>query len=528
MADHPDLPRRSVWHGWGDPEEAAPLPAGTWPLLRFLGRIGPADRDIPPVPLEEVRLPEVRLSTAARTALEAIVGAQHVSTERLDRVEHAGGKGYPDLRRLRDGDGSLAPDAVAFPGDSSEVVEVLALCAEHEVGVIPFGGGTGTAGAEDARGPFTAVISLDLRRLDAVRDVDPLSQTVVVGAGVRGPEVEAALQQYELTLGHFPWGFQQATIGGFLATRSVSDASAGQGRFEDHVVAATLATPAGVLRLDRRGSGQRLLDALIGSEGRLGVVTEVTVQLSRRPRLERQETWAFHDTERGFAAFRDLAQTLSPGVVPDICRLSDAQETSTVMSQSGIAGLPSLGVLRARGWREPALAVFQLEGEDQATLRFRRKRLAAVLKRHGAARMPDSIAVHWMRNRFRGPYQRDRLMDRRVFVDTIDVPTMWGGLDRTYREVRAALVEVLGERSWVQCHVTRVDRGGACLRYTVMANGEGDSLAQWSRVRTAARGAVIAVGGVAAQHDDGGARIRRALRAELDPTGILNPGRLSE
>lgn len=493
MADLSDLPHPAVRDARGDPEDARSLPTGTWPLLRFLGRIVPADKDTPPVALEEVRLFELGLADDARAALEAVVGAQHVSVEPLDRVESAGGERYPDVYRLRVGDGSRAPDAVVRPGTSREVADLLAACVEHEVGVVPFGG------ADPVRGRFAATISLDLRRLDAVRDVDPVAQTAVVQAGVRVSEAEAVVQQHGLALG------------------------------QDNIVAATLATPTGELRIER-GAGAKgappglgLLDVAIGSKGLLGVVTEVTVRLVRKPRIERLEAWAFRDLHRGFVALRDLAQELGPGIMPDICRLSDTNETTTAMSRSGIAGIPSMGVLRARGWREPALAIFQMESGDQSTLRFRRKKLAAVLKRHGAARMPESIAEHWRRNRFGGPQQRGRLMDRGVFVEAVEIPTRWNTLEGVYTSVQSALTGALGERCWVQCHVSRIDRGGATLVYTVMAAGESDPLAQWDRVTTAARDAVADISDVGA--GDGDRRMLRALSAELDPTGVLAPGR---
>lgn len=548
MADLTELPRRSVWHGWGDPARVKPLPTGGWALLKLLGGITPADTDTPPVALEAVRLPEARLSDEARSALTAVVGEQHISSERLDRVEHAGGKSYPDLYRLRTGDGSHAPDAVVYPGTSQEISALLAVCVEHEVAVVPFGGGTSVVGGVDpVRGRFSAVISLDLRRLNAVQSIDPVSQTAVVQAGARGPEAEAVFQQHGLTLGHFPQSYQQATIGGYLVTRSAGQASSGYGRFEENVVAVTLATPTGELALGGRSpatqtaAGPKLLDVVTGSEGLLGVVTEATVQLARRPTVEHQESWAFRDTQHGFAAFRDLAQELGPGVMPDVSRLSDGPETTTVMAQTGIVGIPAMGVLRARGWRDPALAVFQLEDGDRSTLRFRRKRLAAVLKRHGAAKMPDSIAEHWMSNRFGGPYQRDHLMDRGVFVETVETATTWDNLEHLYAQVQSAISEALGERSWVQCHISHLEDGGASLYYTFMATGEHDRLAQWERAKTAASDAMIDAGGTITHHHavgtdhrpwigteigDGGIRLLRAMKDELDPEGVLNPGKL--
>ena len=201
-------------------------------------------------------------------------------------------------------------DNVAVP-----VSGLLAACVEHEVAVVPFGGGTSVVGGVDpVRGRFSAVLSLDLRRLNRVRGVDPVSQTAVVQAGVRGPEAEAVFQQHDLTLGHFPQSHQQATLGGYLVTRSAGQASSGYGRFEENVVSATMATPTGELVIGGRApanetaAGPKLLDLVIGSEGLLGVVTEATVQLSRRPTIEHQESWALRDTRTGFAAFRDLAR----------------------------------------------------------------------------------------------------------------------------------------------------------------------------------------------------------------------------
>lgn len=547
MADLTEVPRRSIWHGWGDPDRVKPLPTGGWPLLKFLGGVEPAPQSTPPVALEDVRLPDVTLPDTARAALVAVVGAEHLSTEHLDRVEHAGGKSYPDLHRLRSGDGSRAPDAVIFPGTSREVAELLAVGVEHEIAIVPFGGGTSVVGGVDpVRGRFSTVISLDLRRLNAVRGVDPVAQTAVVGAGTRGPEAEAVFRQHGLTLGHFPQSYQQATIGGYLVTRSAGQASSGYGRFEENVVSVTMATPTGELVLGGRApanetaAGPKLLDVVIGSEGLLGVVTEVTVQLTRKPVRESQETWALRDTETGFAAFRDLAQELGHGIMPDVSRLSDAHETTLTMAQAGIAGISGMGILRARGWKAPALAVFQLEDGDKATLRFRRRKLAQVLKRHGAARLTDSIAEHWMSNRFGGPYQRDHLMDHGVFVETVETATTWDNLDHLYTSVQAALSEALG-KGWVQCHISHLEDGGASLYYTFMATGESDPLAQWERVKTAASQAMIDAGGTITHHHavgtdhrpwigtevgHGGIRILRAIKAELDPTGILNPGKL--
>lgn len=542
-----ELPPRSVWHGWGDPALARPLPAIAWPFFRAIRGVEPAPVDTPPVALEDVRLPESAVSEEALGDLAGVVGAEHVSTARLERVEHAGGKGYPDLYRIRTGDGGRAPDAVVFPGDAGQVAEVIAVCARRGIAVVPFGGGTSVVGGVDpVRGRFGAVVSVDLRRLNRALSVDPVSQTAVLQAGMRGPEVERALAPYGLTLGHLPQSYQQATVGGFLDTRSAGQASSGYGRFEDNVVAVRMATPTGELVLGGRApqsqtaAGPKLIDLVIGSEGLLGIVTEATVQLQRvRPHV-RQDAWAFRDTAAGFAAFRAMAQELGRGILPDVSRLSDADETRIVLLQSA-AGIPAYGALRARGWRAPSLAVFQTEDADLMTLGFRRRRLARLLRRHGAARMPASIARHWMSHRFRGPYQRDRLMDRGMFVETVETATTWANLDRLYRAVRDAVYAALGERTILQAHVSHLDEGGASLYFTALCRAEPNPIAQWHRLKARAGEAIMAAGGTITHHHavgtdhrpwigqelgDAGVRILRAVKDELDPEGIMNPGKL--
>lgn len=542
-----ELPRRSVWHGWGDPANVRPLPGTAWRFLKVLRGVEPAPVETPPVALEDARLPESRLLEPALGALVEAVGAEHVTRERLARVEHAAGKSYPDLYRLRTGDAAHAPDAVVLPATAEEVGAVLAACVEHQVAVVPFGGGTSVVGGvEPLRGRFDAVISLDLRRLNRLLSVDAESRIAVLQPGMRGPEVEAALRPHGLTVGHFPQSHQQATIGGYLVTRSSGQASSGYGRFEQNVEAVRVATPTGELVLGGRtpasatAVGPRLVDLVVGSEGLLGVVTEVTVQCHPAPDQVAQNAWALPSTVAGFRAFRTLAQELGHGVMPDVSRLSDAEETLLVLGQASV-GVPALGYLRARGHRAPALAVFQWEETDAAELRHRRARATRVLKDAGAIRMPRSIAEHWMSHRFRGPYQRDHLMDRGMFVETLETATTWSNLERLYDAVRTAIRSALGEQSVVQCHVSHLYNGGASLYFTFLARAEDDPLAQWQRVKSAAGEAISSHGGTISHHHavgtdhrewagaeigDLGVRVLRAVKRELDPTGILNPGKL--
>lgn len=382
----------------GDPSAKKELPGLVWRGLKAARGVEPAKVDTPPVSLDDVVLPEPVLPPGFLERLRGELGAEHVSQERLARVEHAGGKSYPDLYRLRTGDGSHAPDVVVFPADADEVVAVLEACAEHEVAVVPFGGGTSVVGGVDpVRGRFASVLSLDLRRLNALLSVDVESRTAVLQPGMRGPQVEAALAPYGLTLGHFPQSFEQASVGGFLVTRSSGQASSGYGRFEDNVVALELATPTGRLSIGGRtpssatAAGPKLIDVVIGSEGTLGVVTEATVQLHAAPTQFDHAAWAFPSLAAGFAAFRELAQELGHGVMPDVSRLSDVEESLVVLAQAK-TGIPALGYLGLRGMARPCLGLFQWEDTNADDLAYRCSRAERILKAAGARRAPSNIA----------------------------------------------------------------------------------------------------------------------------------------
>jgi FAD/FMN-containing dehydrogenases len=264
-----------------------------------------------------------------------VVGEDAVDASSAARIRRAAGKSYEDLLRLRAGDVGDAPDVVVRPAARDEVAAVLGLCAEEELAVVPFGGGTSVVGGvEPERGRFTAVVALDLGRLDRMVALDERSLTATFEAGVRGPVAEALLDARGLTLGHFPQSFEYATIGGYVATRSAGQASTGYGRIDELVLGLRCATPAGELRVDpvpASAAGPSLLELLVGSEGTLGIITEATLEVHARPEQRRYEAWSFPSFAAGAEALRALAQA---GAAPDVSRLSDAGETGLALAQA--------------------------------------------------------------------------------------------------------------------------------------------------------------------------------------------------
>ena len=431
------------------------------------------------------------------------------------------------------------------PADADGVAEVLRICSDAEIAVVPFGGGTSVVGGvEPLRGRFPAVVALDLGRLDRLLDVDAESSLAVLQPGMRGPDAEAALNERGFTLGHFPQSYEQASIGGYVATRSAGQASTGYGRSDEMVVALRAATPRGELALGRvahSAAGPDLRQLVIGSEGAFGVLTELTMQVRPLPEAKRYEGWFFRSFAEGAEALRVLRQA---GAAADVCRLSDVDETRSQLALSGHdRGVGPL-YLRLRGRR--CLAVFGWEGDEQ-TVGVRRWQAARLLKKAGGLSVGRGVGSAWQASRFAGPYLRDDLLDAGVLVETLETATTWAKLADVHSAVRTALFDTLGRRGatpLVLCHVSHVYVTGASLYFTVLARqeeGERSALAQWDEAKRAATDALMAAGATLTHHHAVGADHRpwieqevgelgvamlRSVKACLDPVGILNPGKL--
>jgi alkyldihydroxyacetonephosphate synthase len=536
-------PRRdSKWWGWGDPSIAPELDGPALETLRErIGELRPAP---PPPELDRFDLPPAQ---ALPPALIEAVGEGNVFTGAEDRLRHAGGCGYVDLARLRSGKLEAAPDAVVLPADAAEVKRILELCATESVAVVPFGGGTSVVGGvEPLRGPHDRVISLDLCRLRGV-EVDSRSLTACLGAGLRGPEAEAELGKHGLVLGHYPQSFEYATVGGFAATRSAGQASSGYGRFDALVSSVRLIAPAGDLRTletPHTAAGPALRELVIGSEGVFGVIPDVTVRVRPAPRQRRYEAWMADGFEAGAEIVRALAQ--GPGL-PDVIRVSDEEETEVSLALSGprgIAGSLFGGYLGLRRRRGGCLIVVGLEGEEESVAR-RRSPSVRELHRGGAVYLGQAAGRSWEHGRYQGPYLRDTLMDMGAMVETLETSHTWSELAGLHDAVGGAIRDSLagqGTPGLVFCHLSHAYADGASLYFTFISRSrQGAEVEQWSQVKRAACEAIVAAGGTITHHHAvgrdhapymesevgaTGLDVLRAVKDQLDPAGIMNPGKL--
>ena len=509
---------------WGDPGRAQPLPAEARGLVEMV--FGVDDRPA----VEHPVLAPSTLSADLVAGLAAIVGAEHVLTDDETRRLRTRGKSTPDLLRARAGDLTDAPDAVVRPGSHEEVAAVLAFAAEQHLAVVPFGGGTAVTGGLVARREgFAAVLSLDLVRMKRLIAADHVSMTATLEPGLRGPEAEALLAAEGMTLGHFPQSFEYASIGGFAATRSSGQSSAGYGRFDALVVGLTVATPRGRIDLGTapaNAAGPDLRQLFLGSEGTLGVITAVTVRVRPVPEVKAYEAWRWPSFAAGATAMRTLAQA---GLLPTVLRLSDESESAINLADpAAIGGASSGGCLMVTGF----------EGSP-AGVAAKRAAVTAVFEGLGGVSAGSAPGEKWAHGRYDAPYLRDSLLDAGVLAETLETATFWSNLDRLYTGVKAALESALGQPSLVLCHISHVYETGASLYFTVAAKESDDPLGQWRAAKAAASDAMLAAGATITHHHavgtdhlpwfereigPVGVSILRAVKADLDPAGILNPG----
>jgi alkyldihydroxyacetonephosphate synthase len=524
------------WNGWGDAANEYPLTPDALAFLR--DRIGAG------TPPRDASL-ESALQVVPRSRLE---GAGF-DTGPDTRLRHARGQSFPDWVAMRSGRPGPFPDAVALPASHDEAAAVLARARERGAIVIPYGGGTSVVGHLAVPSSDRPVLSLSLERLDRLHDLDEAAQLARFGAGTPGPRVEAQLAQRGYLLGHFPQSYELSTLGGWVATRSSGQQSLRYGRIEGLFHSGRLATFKGdwpVGGVPASAAGPDLRECVMGSEGRLGLLTEVTARIRRRPEREAFHAVFFPSWQHGCEATRALAQgdhALS------MLRLSNEVETAT---QLALAGHPRAVAWLERylGWRGAGvgkvLLLLGATGSARAVRRGLREALA-VARSLGGVHAGAGPGAGWVRNRFRSAYLRNSLWDAGYAVDTMETCVNWPGATACMRAVERAAREVFerdGERVHAYTHLSHVYRQG-CSVYSTFAwrlCGDPDrELERWRRFKQAVSGAVVAQGGtishqhgvgadhapyLAAEKGAAGMDLLRAIAREFDPEGLLNPGKL--
>ena len=546
------------WWGWGDDGIAftdADKPALA-PFIKENIGLDVRRSTARPVPFDALAVPDPALPPVLRAALEEAVGSGSVSDDPLDRVVHGRGKSLRDLVLQRRGELGRLPDAVVRPGSEAEVAAVLAAALEADAVVIPFGGGTNISGSLDApAGEQRPVLSVDLGRLDRVLEIDAVSRLARVQAGVFGPALEAQLNASGWTLGHFPDSFTHSTLGGWIATRSSGMQSDKYGDVADLTRGLRAVTPAGTVALrpvPTTSTGPSVREMLLGSEGRLGIITEATVHVHRLPEERVILGYLLPDWERGLEAMHAIAASEA---TPSVTRVSDAPETqfsfATRKAGSPVDRLKSraLQAVLARRGIDPGRMCLAFVGYEGSAghVKAQRKLVGAIVKAHGGLCIGSGPGALYDQKKFDTPYIRDYLLDRGALGDVSETAAPWSALRGLYDEVTGAAARAIADQGvggYVMCHLSHSYHAGACLYFTFAINPSGarDALVEYDAVKGAIQQAFVDSGGTLSHHhavgteharwleqdiSPAGVALQRALFDGVDPGANLNPGKIT-
>jgi alkyldihydroxyacetonephosphate synthase len=524
------------WNGWGDEATPSTVQPGVVAVVETLLGPGRPPRD---AGFAEV----VQQVPGTRLAAHPLV-----TTDPGERVRHARGQSLPDLIALRSGSGLVFPDGVSFPRTGEEVRELLRYAGRTGARIIPYGGGTSVTGHVNVLTSSAPVLTVDMGRLNGLHHLDDRSNVAVFGPGASGARIEAGLRAHGYTLGHFPQSFEYSTLGGWIATRSKGQQSLYYGGIERLFAGGTVETPSGTLELPAlvaSSAGPDLREVVLGSEGRLGIITSATVRISPLPEFEQFEAFFFASLDQGVEAVRVAAQARLP---LSMLRLSDATETAlTISSAGGRRPTATRQVLQDHGFGEGAcMLMVGVTGTAGARSTLRQAR--ALLRGRGGVSVPgSSFGPRWLASRFSAPYLRNSLWERGYAVDTVETATDWTRLDATRRAVESVLrsgLADLGEVVFPFTHLSHVYPGGSSIYTTYLfrtAADPAETLRRWTLLKEGVSRTVVEHGAtISHQHGVGvdhrpflepekgplGLDLIRRMTTELDPDRILNPGKL--
>jgi len=531
--------RRLKHWGWGYVDQAPTAAQLTEAAEGIRARFGFGGEARAAVPLEEVtvRAPRLKRPDAFGDLF---------TEEKYERVSRALGKAYRDIVRGFRGEFEHPPDLVALPRDCSEVETVMNWAEAEGAAVVPFGGGTSVCGGVEARLGDRPVVTMDLRRLDRLVEVDPTSLAARIEAGATGPRLEEQLKEHGLTMRCFPQSFEYATLGGWIATRAGGHFATKETHVDDLVESVRAVTPRGVWesrRLPGSGAGPSPDRLLLGSEGILGAITDAWVRVRPRPQWKAAATVRFESFGDACEAVREIVQA---GLDPANCRLLEAAEAELTGAGDGSAHLLLLSFESAHHPVDAPLHIALAAAKDHGGESDEPR----ITEPSADAAQAGGAADQWRGAFLLAPYLRDTFVACGVLSETFETAITWDRLEEFHANVmettRKAIAEVSGAPTegrgapLVTCRFTHAYPDGVAPYFTVLAPAiRGGEVEQWDEVKAAVSEALIEGGGTITHHHAVGrdhrpwydrqrpapfAAALRAAKAELDPAGILNPG----
>ncbi|MCB0502309.1 MAG: FAD-binding oxidoreductase [Bacteroidetes bacterium] len=541
------------WWKWGNPKAYEHV--NNYPKLKqiCIDRFGmdPKEDFHPP---HEFNVPVVseEVQQFILNAFKAIPTTQ-IDFSKDTRLTGALGKSYHDVIRIFKDHNIQVPDVVLQPRDHDDVQAIITAADQHNIAIVPIGGQTNVVGALTMEKDLNRKVAyLDLSLMSKLLSIDKENLLATFQAGVFGPHLEDQLKPYGLTLGHFPQSFEFSTLGGWVVTRSAGQESTYYGKIEDMVVSLKVATPKGTIQtpsFDKDAEGINLTSTFIGSEGLLGTVTEVTVKLHKKPVRSKWVLALFPDFESGSNCLKEVIQN---DIYPSVCRLSDGPETyfysQLKPEKQGVAATLKKKVeeiyLNFKNIEEPNIMMLRFE-EVLSSKENEMAHVQKIITQHKGALIPSSLAKNWEATRFHTPYLRDTMMEHRIFIDTMETVVSWDKVMTMHAAVTKALQACEAfhkEKGIIMSHISHIYTHGACMYFILICPmNVGQEVEQWEAIKKTVSDAIVHSGGSISHHhsigkdhqsyylahqDKLGLQLLKAMKQQVDPNDILNPGKL--
>lgn len=472
-----------------------------------------------------------------------------VTTDPEDRLRHARGQSLNDWIDMLDGLVNTFPDGVAYPTSDDDIRDLIVYAKQNHINLLPYGGGSSVVGHLTPPGDGPLTLSVDLAKMNRLLNLNEENLEATFQAGVSGPDLEAQLQQHGYILGHFPQSWEYSTLGGWIITRSVGQQSYHYGRIEPLFVTGYMETPSGPLtfpRVPKSAAGPDLRHIVMGSEARLGILTQATMRIRRLPEKEHFYSAFFPNFEIGAEAVRKIAQAELP---LSMVRLSDPMETETTFQLSGeekLVNLAKRGLNLFGQGDERCMLIYGLTG-NRAENRLADRELAQAVRANKGMLVKFYLGKEWIKKRFLTPYLRNTLWDLGYALDTLETALPWDQLQEGRKAILSAIQNGLqneNELVLVFSHISHVYTNGGSMYVTYLYRRSADpeqTLAHWQKLKGAASQQIVAHGGtISHQHGVGldhkpylpvekgvlGTRIIQNIIRDVDPQGIMNRGKL--
>lgn len=523
------------WNGWGEDNITYPL---TDQIRSHLCQsIGTGDTSTD-IPFESVvkKIPESRCPDHPLILKDPVL-----------RLLHARGQSLPDWIALRSGTIDIFPDGVAFPEDETQIHDLFKFAKEIGMVLIPYGGGTSVVGHINPQPGEKPVVTVDLSRFSRLIDLDEESQIANFQAGVNGPALESQLGRHRFTLGHFPQSFEYSTLGGWIATRSSGQQSHYYGRVEDFFLGGRVITPVGPIEIaphSASASGPDLRHIILGSEGRVGIITHASIKIRPIPERDRFYGFYFRDWPHAFEAVRKIAQS---DLNISMIRLSDPLETEITHMLSGkdiLLAFAEKGFQFLGFATEKCLLILGVTGNAKDT-RYALSQTRQIIREQHGLFTGELIGNIWRRSRFKTPYLRNSLWEAGYMLDTLETEIRWSQVTTAREKILSSIRqagETFNEKILTFSHLSHLYSTGASLYVTYLLrrspNPE-DNLQHWKQIKEAASMAILECGGtISHQHGIGrdhadylniekgeiGLNSLKGILRIFDPDSILNPG----